>query len=118
MDKVHGQLEALHRLMDNGDALGDGYQGYEEKIQVIFSCKLTDFGLVEGDPSVRKMKIDWSGQNLPLAKNLTLLRIEFQLAIKNDTCREGLVSTIPPTAQEMETPTYRIEIGHKKKRCV
>lgn len=33
MEKVHGQLEALHRLMDKGDALGDGYQGYEDKIQ-------------------------------------------------------------------------------------
>jgi len=33
MNKVHGQLEALHRLMDKGDALGDGYQGYENKIQ-------------------------------------------------------------------------------------
>ena len=34
MEKVHGQLEALHRLMDKGDALGEGYQGYEDKIQV------------------------------------------------------------------------------------
>ena len=39
MDKVHGQLEALHRLMDKGDALGDGYQGYENKIQVVMTTK-------------------------------------------------------------------------------
>jgi len=32
MTKVHDQLEALHRLMDKGDALGEGYRDYEDKI--------------------------------------------------------------------------------------
>lgn len=104
MDKVHGQLEALHRLMDKGDALGEGYQGYEDKIQEhrqgkISSTVLARFGNKDNIDSVlgRVERIWFPG----VAEDKLRVKWKVPQVGKADTF---IVRIAPPPAEE-ESPT-------------